>query len=66
MTNTVPHPYTLEIIQLDRPAGHFGWALRRDGKLLERSDRAFTTEAKARESGMKAIEGQMSPSFDRR
>lgn len=66
MSNDVPHPYTLEIIQLDKPAGHFGWALRRSGKLLERSDRAHPTEAKARESGMRAVESQMAPSLDRR
>ena len=56
MTNEVPHPYSITVEPLKKPEGHFGWALRKHGKLAERSDRAFTSEAKAFEAAMKAIE----------
>lgn len=56
MTNEVPHPYSITVEPLNKPEGHFGWALRKHGKLAERSDRAFTSEAKAFEAAMKAIE----------
>lgn len=56
MSIDAPHPYSITIEPLKKPEGHFGWALRKHGKLTERSDRAFTSEAKAHESALKAIE----------
>ncbi|MEE7439451.1 MULTISPECIES: hypothetical protein [Methylobacterium] len=62
MTADVPHPYSVTIEPLKKPEGHFGWALRRSGKLIERSDRAFTTEVKAFENALRAIEIDTKPS----
>lgn len=56
MNNDVPHPYSITVEPLKKPEGQFGWALRKYGKLTERSDRSFTSEAKAYESALKAIE----------
>ena len=56
MTEAVPHPYSITVEPLKKPEGQFGWALRKHGKLIERSDRPFSTEAKAFEAAMKAIE----------
>nr|WP_091982156.1 hypothetical protein [Methylobacterium sp. 13MFTsu3.1M2] len=62
MTADVPHPYSVTIEPLKKPEGHFGWSLRRSGKLIERSDRAFTTEFKAFENALRAIEIDTKPS----
>jgi hypothetical protein len=56
MTTEVPHPYSITVEPLKEPEGHSGWALRKHGKLTERSDRSFLSEAKAFESALKAIE----------
>jgi len=56
MTNEVPHPYSITVEPLKKPEGHFEWALRKHGKLTERSDRSFPTEAKAFENALRAIE----------
>lgn len=61
MTNDVPHPYSVTIEPLKKPEGQFGWALRKYGKLTERSDRAFLTEEKAFENAMRAIENDTKP-----
>ena len=52
-------PYTLTILPCDKPAGHFQWAIRKHGKLVERSDRAHPSEHSARESGQAALERQL-------
>jgi hypothetical protein len=49
------HPYTLEVFPAER-ANHFRWAIRLNGKLLERSDRAFPSEEAARTHGAAALE----------
>ncbi|AWN43771.1 hypothetical protein [Methylobacterium durans] len=54
MSNDVPHPYSIEVEPLTKPEGHFGWILRRSGKLIERSDRAYRSEEKAREAALEA------------
>ncbi|MCE4226962.1 hypothetical protein HCU64_24805 [Methylobacterium sp. C25] len=56
MTTEVPHPYSITVEPLTKPQGHYGWALRKHGKLAERSDRAFPSENKAFENAMKAVE----------
>jgi hypothetical protein len=60
----VPHPYSIEVTPLAKPEGHFQWAIRRSGKLVERSDRPHRSEAKARESALDAIERAMKPGAD--
>ncbi|MGH1575043.1 hypothetical protein ACRAWG_35875 [Methylobacterium sp. P31] len=61
MTETVPHPYSIEISPLQRPEGHFGWAMRKHGKLTERSDRPHLSEHKAWESALAAMERDLNP-----
>jgi len=61
MTPDVPHPYSITVEPLKKPEGHFGWLLRRSGKLIERSDRSFTTEEKAFENALRAIEIDSKP-----
>ena len=61
MIDIVPHPYAIEVAPLTKPEGQFGWAIRRSGKLIQRSDRTYTSEAKAHEKALEAIEQDMSP-----
>ena len=60
----VPHPYSIEVLPLTKPEGHFQWAIRKSGKLSERSDRPHRSEAKAHESAMEAVERAMKPGSD--
>ncbi len=53
------YPYTLTILPCEKPAGHFQWAIRKHGKLVERSDRAHSSERSAQESGQAALERQL-------
>ena len=53
------YPYTLTIAPSERTAGHFDWAIRRHGKLIERSDRSYPSERSAQESGQTALERQL-------
>ena len=70
--NTVnpTHPYTLELAPSPKGDGSVGWAIRRNGKLLERSDKVFRSEQEALKSGQEAVErafkGQSQPSPTRR
>ena len=64
MADDVPHPYSIEVSPLTKPEGHFQWAIRRSGKLIERSDRPYRSEAKAFESAMEAVERAMKPGSD--
>jgi len=60
MANNSANPYTLEIEACERPAGHFTWAIRRNGKLFQRADRVQTTEEAAERSGLAALEKLLS------
>ncbi|SDO18116.1 hypothetical protein SAMN05216360_1166 [Methylobacterium phyllostachyos] len=60
----VPHPYSIEVSPLTKPEGHFQWAIRKSGKLSERSDRPHWSESKAFESAMEAVERAMKPGTD--
>jgi hypothetical protein len=61
MSETNPtYPFTLEIQPCAKPAGHFAWAIRKHGKLLERADRPHPSERSARERGEAALERQIS------
>lgn len=47
-------PYALEILSPDSPgcgSGSWRWAIRRNGRVYQRSDRSYPTEAKARSDG---------------
>ncbi|MER2264119.1 hypothetical protein [Methylobacterium oxalidis] len=62
MTDTMPntHPYTLKVLPPKAEGASYQWAIRRSGKLVQRSDRTLTSEAKARESGLAQIEKLLS------
>lgn len=64
--SSVPHPYAIEVSPATKPAGHFQWALRRSGKLVERSDRTYESEVKAHSAALAALEREMTPSADTR
>lgn len=59
MADSTSTPYTIEISPITKPAGQFQWAIRRNGKLVERSDRPHPTEAKAEASALAAVERSM-------
>ena len=70
MSNGNPtHPYTLEITPSPQGDGTLGWAIRKHGKLLERSDRVFRAEQDAMKNGQEALErvfkGEAQPSASR-
>lgn len=50
------HPYTLELSPSPKGDGSFGWAIRKNGKLLERSDRTYRSEQEATKKGEEALE----------
>ena len=64
------HPYTLEITPSLKGDGSIGWAIRKNGKLLERSDRVFRSEHDALKNGRDALErlftGDAQPQRSRR
>ena len=64
MTDT--HPYVLEVGPNPRSEGSWQWAIRQHGKLVQRSDRATPSEAKARANGMEQIEKLLSGSDEGR
>ena len=55
-TTTNTHPYSLEVGPNPRSEGAWQWAIRQHGKLIQRSDRALASEAKAQAQGMEQIE----------
>ena len=59
MNDNATYPYTLTISPNGRLAGHFDWAIRRHGTLVERSDRPHPSERSARENGQAALERQL-------
>ena len=64
MSDNDTHPYTLEIIPPKAEGGSYQWAIRKHGKLAQRSDRNYHSEAKARENGMAQIEKLLSERGD--
>jgi hypothetical protein len=50
------HPYSLEVRESPNRPGTYEWMIRRNGKLLQRSDRLQASEDRARREGEKAIE----------
>jgi hypothetical protein len=60
------HPYSLDVKASDRTPGVFEWSIRRNGKLLQRSDRVQRSEEAARKDGEKAIERQFADAHSAR
>ena len=58
MTDNDMHPYTLEVVPCPRKPGMFEWAIRRNGQLIQRSDRLQRSEDEARKDGTRAVERQ--------
>lgn len=64
--NDAFHPYSLEVREAPRRPGNFEWLIRRNGKLLQRSDRFQPSEERARRDGEKAIERAFSAALTER
>jgi hypothetical protein len=64
-TATNIHPYSLEIVPPKAEGGSYQWAIRKNGKLMQRSDRSLPSEAKARENGLSQVEKLLSGAGDR-
>lgn len=64
MSHNDTHPYTLEILPPKADGGSYQWAIRKHGKMMQRSDRNYYSEAKARETGMAQIEKLLSARGD--
>ena len=60
------YPFTIEVAPLSSPKGKFGWAIRKHGKLLERSDRPHDSEERAYASATAAVERAFRPADPRR
>jgi hypothetical protein len=54
--NELPHGYTIEVYPLAPSAGHFGWKVRKHGKLYQRSDYAHPAEQTAYAKALARIE----------
>lgn len=65
MSNSDTHPYTLEILPPKADGGSYQWAIRKHGKLAQRSDRSLHSEAKAREHGMAQVDKLLAGFGDR-
>ena len=50
------HPYTLEVSPSPNGDGSFGWAIRMNGTMLQRSDRPFRSEREALKNGREPVE----------
>jgi hypothetical protein len=66
MANEPTHPYSLEVSPCEKRAGHFHWAIRERGKLIQRSDRSQPSEGEAHAKGQAAIERMFVSGRDRR
>lgn len=49
-------PFTFELVPSKREAGGYHWAIRKHGKLVQRSDSPLPTEAKARIQALAMID----------
>ena len=65
MSEPAIHPYSLAIIPPKTKGGSYQWAIQMHGKLVQRSDRNFSSEAKARENAMAQIDKLLSGADDR-
>ena len=55
MSMNQTHPYTLELSPSPKGDGSVGWAIRKHGKMLERSDRMYRTQHDALRNGQEAV-----------
>jgi hypothetical protein len=60
MSMNQTHPYTLELSPSPKGDGSVGWAIRKHGKMLERSDRMYRSQQEALKSGQEAVERALS------
>ena len=60
MSMNQTHPYTLELSPSPKGDGSVGWAIRKHGKMLERSDRMYRTQQEALKNGQEAVERALS------
>ncbi len=60
MSMNQTHPYTLELSPSPKGDGSVGWAIRKHGKMLERSDRMYRSQHEAMKSGQEAVERALS------
>ena len=65
MSNPATYPYSLDIVPPKTQGGSYQWAIRMNGKWVQRSDRNFLSEAKAREHAMAQIDKLLSGVGDR-
>jgi hypothetical protein len=56
MSTEPTYPYSLEVSPCEKPRGHFQWAIRERGRLVQRSDRTHPSENQAREKGQAELE----------
>ncbi len=49
-------PFTFELVASKRSTGGYHWAIRKHGKLIQRSDTPLATEAKARVQAQSMID----------
>jgi hypothetical protein len=64
MSDQATQPYSLQVTPAK--AGHFYWEIRRKGRLVQRSDRAFAGEENARKRGREAVERLLHGADERR
>ena len=57
--DTSTHRYSLTVLPSQRSAERFEWAIRKHGKLAERSDRSYPSERAALQDGQAALERQL-------
>lgn len=51
-----PYPFTVELVPSKREAGGYHWAIRKHGKLVQRSDSPLPTASKAHSQALAMIE----------
>ena len=56
--------YTLEVLQPRPGSKSYQWAIRKGGRMFQRSDRHLDTEAKARRDGEMVLETIKERQFD--
>ena len=59
------YPYTLDVQPSAGSDRDFQWTIRKNGKVYQRSDRKYPSEAKAREQGLEVIEKLLTSSGER-
>ncbi|WP_336492291.1 hypothetical protein [Methylobacterium nigriterrae] len=50
------HPYSLDVQPIPSKPGRWQWAIRKHGRMLQRSDRSHPSETEATRDGLKTVE----------